>query len=177
MKEEIWKDIPGYEGLYQVSSLGRVRSLDRVILRNDGKSRFFKGRTLKLSRGKNDYLTCNLCINSISRTHYVHQLTAMALLNHAPGGHSLVVDHINNVKTDNRLENLQLISQRHNLSKDKNGTSRYPGVSWYRRVKKWQAHIVINGKHAHLGYFTDESEAALAYQKALENHLESLKNC
>jgi len=172
MNGEIWKDIPGYEGLYQVSNTGNVRSLDRVIHGEYEKPRPRKGVTLK-PRVIRGYKYCSLSTNGIVKTYPVHQLAAMAFLNHKPDGHSLVVDHINNVKTDNRLENLQLISQRHNLSKDKNGTSRYPGVSWYRRVKKWQAHIVINGKHAHLGYFTDESEAALAYQNALKEHLTS----
>jgi hypothetical protein len=101
----------------------------------------------------------------------------MAFLNHTPNGSSsLVVDHINNIKTDNRLSNLQLVTIRYNLSKDKTGTSKYTGVSWHSRDKNWQASIRINGKKAYLGSFQDESEAALAYQNALEKH-ESLKKC
>jgi len=175
MQEEIWKDIPGYEGLYQVSDQGRVRSLDRIVNVKGVKPRFLKGEIMKLplSRG---YPNCFLCTNGVKTRHDVHKLVAMAFLNHKPNGISgLVVDHINNIPTDNRLENLQLVSQRYNSTKDSKGTSKYPGVSWYG--KKWRTQIVMGGKVIHLGYFTDESEAALAYQKALENHLESLKNC
>lgn len=176
MNEEIWKDIPGYEGYYQISSLGRVRSLDRVVHTAHGGTRFLKGTVFRLFM-RRGYLTCGLSINGTKRTHQVHQLVAMAFLNHNPNGHTLIVDHINNIPSDNRLENLQLVSHRYNLSKDKKGTSMYPGVSWFRRDKKWQAAIRINRNLIHLGFYKDESEAALAYQKALENHLESLKNC
>jgi hypothetical protein len=92
---------------------------------------------------------------------------AMAFLNHTPNRRSLVVDHINNIKTDNRLENLQIVSQRHNTSKDKKGTSKYTGVSRCNRGKKWMACIRINGNKILLGYYADEDEAGLAYQNAL----------
>lgn len=176
MQEEIWRDIPGYEGLYQVSNTGNVRSLDRVIRGEYERPRPRKGVTLK-PRVIRGYKYCSLSTNGIVKTYPVHQLAAMAFLNHKPDGHSLVVDHINNIKTDNRLENLQIVTARHNLTKDKKGTSKYPGVSWNSQHKKWAAKIAINGKEIFLGYFTDESEAAIAYQKALENHLASLKNC
>jgi len=172
MKEEIWKDIPGYEGLYQVSNIGNVRSLDRIIYGEYERPHHRKGVILK-PRVQRGYKYCTLSTDGIAQTYQVHQLVAMAFLNHKPQGHTLVVDHINNIKTDNRLENLQLVSSRHNLSKDKKGTSKYPGVCWNSQNKKWQAYISINKKDTHLGYFTDESEAALAYQNALKEHLTS----
>ena len=48
MNEEIWKDIPGFEGLYQASNWGRVRSLDRVVTRKDGRKQLYKGKLLKI---------------------------------------------------------------------------------------------------------------------------------
>jgi hypothetical protein len=85
-------------------------------------------------------------------------LVAMAFLNHKPDGtHKIVVDHINNNKLDNRVVNLQLISQRENLSKDrKDGTSKYVGVCWKKSRNKWQVDIKIDGKRKYLGLFTDE---------------------
>jgi ribosomal protein L15E len=73
----------------------------------------------------------------------------MAFLNHTPCGYKIVVDHIdNNIKTDNRLENLQLITQRENVSKDiKNTSSKYIGVCWHKKAKKWRSSIQINGKY------------------------------
>lgn len=168
MNGELWKDIPGYEGIYQVSDLGNVRSLDRVV---HGKGRYLcfkKGRILK--PGLRDGYQCYcLCINGTQRTYYTHQLVAIVFLNHKPDGQNLVVDHINNIKTDNRLENLQVITQRYNSSKDSRGTSKYTGVYWQIKAKKWMAYITINGKRIHLGLFTDEEEAGLAYQKALDS--------
>jgi hypothetical protein len=166
MNVEQWKDIPGFEGFYQVSDLGRVKSLDRVVLRENTTSYFREGRILKpFLRG--GYQSCGLCINGISRNHLVHQLIAMTFMGHKPDGFSLVVDHINNIKTDNRLENLQIVTNRHNSTKDKKGTSKFVGVSWNSQNKKWKANIKIDGKPNYLGYFTDEAEAGLAYQNAL----------
>lgn len=166
MNGENWRDIPGFEEIYQVSSHGRVRSLDRVVYRKDDTSYFQKGRILNLFiRGC--YHSCDLSINAFKRSYPVHQLVAMAFLNHKPDGYSLVVDHINNIKTDNRLENLQIVTNRYNSTKDLKGTSKYPGVSWSRQNKKWKANIKIDGKHNYLGYFKDEVEASLAYQNAL----------
>jgi len=93
----------------------------------------------------------------------------MAFLNHKPNGLNLVVDHVNNIKTDNRLGNLQVVSQRYNSTKNKKeGTSKYPGVYWHSKEKKWMAAIRINGKKVHLGTFSDEAMAGLAYQRVLE---------
>tara|TARA_R110001606_G_scaffold117801_2_gene247758 strand:- start:6393 stop:6878 length:486 start_codon:yes stop_codon:yes gene_type:complete len=160
---EIYRDIPNYED-YQVSNLGNVKSLK-------GK----KERVLKSSTLGAGYLKVALCKNGKSKTFTVHKLVAMAFLNHTFNGFKgLIIDHKNAIKSDNRLENLQLISQRLNASKDRKGTSKYTGVSWYKACDKWQSHIIINGKIKHLGYFTNEIEASNEYQKALKNHLKTL---
>jgi hypothetical protein len=97
-------------------------------------------------------------------------LVAIAFLGHKPRGFKIVVDHINNDKSDNRLENLQLTTNRQNSSKDrKNKTSRYTGVSWVKKSKKWQSLIQIRGKEKCLGHFISEEHAHLAYQKALKS--------
>ena len=97
-----------------------------------------------------------------------HVLVAMAFLGHVRNGHVIVVDHINNNISDNRLENLQLITQRQNSSKDKNGySSKYVGVYLKKKSGKWIAQIIINKKHNYLGIFNTEIEAHKAYEKAL----------
>lgn len=170
MNGEIWKDVPGYEGYYQVSDFGNVRSLDRFVHHLDGNTRFQSGRVLK-PFDRAGYQSCALSINAIKRSYPVHQLVAMAFLNHTPNGHAVVVDHINNTPSDNRLENLQLVSNRYNSSKDKKGTSKYTGVSWDSKTKKWIVRAFLNGRQINLGRFMDEIEAALAYQNALKDHL------
>lgn len=155
---EIWKDIPGFEGRYLISNKGRLKSIifkkHRILKPGiDGK---YRHRTLSLGKLKGE-------------KHFkIHVLVAIAFLDHKPCGHELVVDHINNNPLDNRLENLQIITHRENISKDKTGNSKYAGVHFSKHVKKWQAGIVINNKKYHIGTFTCEKEANLAYQKALK---------
>jgi hypothetical protein len=156
--QEIWKDVPNYEGIYQVSNLGNVKSL-----------KFGKEKTLKKRSDKDGYLLFNLSKNGICKTNKAHKLVAIAFLNHKQCGYKVIVDHINNIKTDNRVENLQLITVRQNCSKDrKNKTSKYTGVIYYKNTNKWRAQISINGKLKYLGDFKNEYDAHLAYQNKLK---------
>ncbi len=93
--KEVWKDIPGYEGYYQASSLGRIRSLDRTVLTTNGQDRFYKGRIIKGNVDKDGYRRTTLKKNNIGRTFKFSQLVAMAFLGHKPNGHTLIVNHIN----------------------------------------------------------------------------------
>jgi len=168
---EEFRDIPGYEGLYQVSNLGNVKSLARTIIRSNDKPQSFKERILKPGNIKN-YLMVVLHNAGKDKNYKVHQLVAMTFLNHIPNGHiGLVVDHIDNDSLNNNLENLQLINTRENNSKDRTGgTSQYVGVSWHKPNKNWTAKIWMNGKKKHLGSFKCELEASEAYQKALKDY-------
>ena len=165
---EIWRDIKGFEGLYEISNLGRVKSLARIVTTARG-SRLRKERILKLSFDGKRYLNVKIYKNNKSKTIKVHQLVAITFLNHKPEGHSSVVDHIDNNPLNNELGNLQIISQRENSSKDTKGSSQYTGVCWDKSRKKWLSCITINGKLKYLGRFKDETKAAEAYQIALKN--------
>jgi len=156
---EIFKKIKGYPD-YEVSNLGRVKSLC-----------FNKERILKAGIGSGGYLNVRL-YNPNPKSFDIHKLVAIAFLNHNPDGTTkIVVDHINHVKTDNRTDNLQLITHRKNLSKDRvryNYSSKYVGVSWHKNRNKWIASIGVDGKLKHLGYFTNELEASQSHQTALK---------
>lgn len=168
MQEEIWKDIPGYEGHYQVSNLGRVKSLSRDSW--NGKV-FFKTveRVLRQKKNTNGYLSVTLSKNDKKKTLRVHQMVAVCFLDHVICGFKLVVDHINGDKTNNNVENLQIITTRMNIIKSrKPGTSKYTGVCFDKYSNKFKATIGFNGKNKHLGNFSNEYEAHLAYQKALK---------
>jgi len=163
--KETWKDIPGYEGLYQVSDLGRIKSLPKKTI---DKRRFLKERVLSNSINGRGRECVTLRLNGERKTYGVHQLVAMAFMGHKPCGYNMVVDHIDNNHLNNRLDNLQLITQRENSSKDKVGyTSKYTGVHWFKLTKKWRASIRIDGKRKDLGFFNDEYDAHLAYQNEL----------
>lgn len=79
------------------------------------------------------------------------------------------VDHINNVKDDNRIVNLREATNAENSKNKKaqvGGSSKYKGVCWYKSSSKWSAQIRVNYKKIHLGHYDNEEEAALAYNKA-----------
>lgn len=161
---EVWKDIPEYEGLYQVSNLGNVRSLNRICSRG----RKIKGTVLKPGLSSVGYFNVNLYKSGELKTKTVHTLVSYAFLDHTPNGVKLVVNHIDINRENNNLYNLEIITNRENTNKKHlKSSSEYVGVSWTKRNKKWQAQIYVNGKIKHLGYFIDELEAAQSYQNEL----------
>lgn len=173
MKEEIWKDIPNYEGYYQVSDMGNVRSLDRTV--PDGKvgTKRLKCRLIVGCLDKLGYRRHVLSKKNAKKTHLTSQLVAQAFLNHPTIGSKLVVDHINGVTDDNRLSNLRIVTHRENLStcfraNSESFTSKYVGVSKAKVNSKWCAHITHKSKRYHLGYFENEIDASTAYQTALK---------
>ena len=158
---EEWREVRGYEGIYEVSNLGNLKSLARKRVLND--------KILKGGVDGGGYLSVCLSKDRMLKTRLVHQLVAIAFLGHEPSGHKLVVNHINHNRQDNRVENLELVTQRNNANqKHLNSSSEHTGVCWQKRANKWHAQITIGGKRKHLGYFTDELEAAEAYQSKLK---------
>lgn len=164
---EIWKDIEGYEGLYQVSSLGRVKSLERIVPNSSNGFRKIKERIRKTPKASHGYANVTLSKGNKISVFLVHQLVAIAFLDHTPNKFELVVDHINDNKLDNRAENLQIVTNRFNSTKNPRGSSKYVGVSFDNSNKKWKSAIQINGENILLGNFDCELKAAEAYQKKL----------
>ena len=170
-KKEVWKDIHDYIGLYQVSNLGRVRSLERKAIHSSLNGLItIKEKILKPILTNCGYHQVNLYYDGFMKCFLIQKLVVITFLNKNVYGNMIVIDHINNIKTDNRLENLQIIPQRENASKDrKNGTSKYIGVSWSKQNSKWKVNIYINNKNIFLGYYVDEEIANEHYKIALEN--------
>lgn len=109
---EKWKDVVGYEGVYEVSNQGRVRSRDHI----DTIGRFRRGRVLKPAIHNRGYTYVNLYdarTNQKSRE-YIHRIVARAFIGEPPRGHN--VDHINRVRDDNRLENLRYLTIKENCA-------------------------------------------------------------
>jgi len=102
MQVEIWKDVAGYEGLYQVSSWGNIKSLDRKVVRFDGKIKTFK--KVERSLGLKSYKTVGLSKEGKRKTHKVHRLVAIAFLKNKNGN---IVNHIDFNPSNNRADNLE----------------------------------------------------------------------
>jgi|LakMenEpi03Aug12_release.lakeMendotaPanAssembly.Ray.scaffolds.fasta_scaffold916487_1 hypothetical protein len=160
---EVWKDIPNYEGLYQVSNIGNVKSL--------GNDKARKERILKPGKDGNGYYQVILSKEGKRKTMAVHVLVAIAFLGHIPDGtHRIVPDHKDGDKSNNGADNLELITQSENIKRywsTQKTSSQYTGVYWNKPANKWVTQIYVDRKRKHIGCFTDEYEAHLAYQKAL----------
>ena len=107
---EIWKDIEGYEGLYQVSNLGRVKSL------GNGNSNASKEKILKPGKNRENYLLVVLNKNGERRTCSVHRLVANAFIpnpNNKP-----CVDHVNTIRVDNRVDNIRWCTYKENSNNE-----------------------------------------------------------
>ena len=113
MSEEQWLDIPGYEGYYQASDAGRVRSVERVITSRLGVSWLKRSVVLKPSLGSSGYLQVNLSVANKTKIFMVHRLIAMTFLGHRPEG--LDTCHNDGNKLNNAVSNLRYDTRSANL--------------------------------------------------------------
>lgn len=108
---EIWKPVKGFEGLYEVSNMGNVRSVDRYVMFGD-RCCFLKGKPRKPYLTPKGYLSATLSKNKKGKNYLVHRLVAEAFI--ANPNESPFVDHINTIRDDNRVENLRWCSYKEN---------------------------------------------------------------
>jgi hypothetical protein len=169
LENEIWKDIPGFEGNYQVSDLGRVKSLSREVLGSKNSTYLINERFLKLQISKQGYYIITFRKNNEVKTYSVHQLVAICFLNHTPCGYKIEVNHKDRKRLNNRLSNLELLTRvEHSKHTHQNKTSSFRGVTWNKNDKKWVARVTIKAKTKYLGSFNVEMEAYEAVLKAEE---------
>lgn len=155
---EEYKDIPGYEGLYQVSNFGNVKSL------NYNRTGIEKTLKSKINKSTN-YCEISLCKNGKMKSFAVHQLVAMAFLKHIPEKYVLTVNHIDNNKLNNNISNLEVVPVRYNTSCHKTD----PGINWREEYKFWEVRIRINKDKIYLGSSKDKEKALQLYKRALDN--------
>lgn len=169
MQEE-WKDVVGYEGLYQVSNLGRVKIVGRIAKRSDGKTQTVYEKIAKQQLSTSGYPSVTILKEGKFKSVSVHGLMAEAFLDHS-ATKGLVIDHIDGNRKNNNLTNLQIITHRENVGKGfKNfkKTSKYTGVYFDKIIKRYKSFIRVNGKKTYLGSFNCETLAHITYQLKLK---------
>lgn len=130
---EIWKDVKGYEGAYQVSNLGKVKSLSRL----DARKHLRPEKILKSFDIGNGYFRVNLFKNGKMSQNYIHRLVAEAFIPKIEGRN--IVNHLNENPSDNRALNLAWVTTKENLNY---------GTAVERRAKKCQKQIIRIDLHS-----------------------------
>ena len=149
MKNEEWRDVVGYEGLYQVSDQGRVKNLERTFIDKIGRERYVKECILKPGMDKGGYLRVGLCDGEKRKTFKVHRLVCEAF--HENPDNKPQVNHINEIKTDNRASNLEWATARENSNfgtrNERLGKARSKPVAQYAQdgelIKVWPSTMEV----------------------------------
>jgi hypothetical protein len=165
-KIENWKDIVGFEGQYQVSDQGRIKSLYRTGFKSNG-HRFVVKEIIRkpVPNTKNGYL--EVIFPQTRKAYFIfkiHRLVAQAFI----GASELHVNHKNGDVTDNRAENLEYVTNLENMNhryRDLRNEKNY-GVYWHKKNKKWISQIKVDQHRVYLGCFEDKEEAYDVYYLA-----------
>ncbi len=171
--KEIFKNVIGYEGIYQVSNLGNVKTLSRMAKHYRGGEKLIHEKQLKQNKDGAGYLCVGLYLNGKQIKKPIHRIVAECFLTPIKSNVKVVVDHIDNDKNNNNITNLQYITHRENTYKDKVNKGIFKGITgvcFYKPRNKYVAKIYINGISKHLGYFTTPEQAGIAYQNELINN-------
>lgn len=131
LPNEEWRDM-SYSPYYKISNYGRVKSIERIIVRSDGYTKSINERILRPNIGTSGYLYVNCSKKGKNKTIYIHQAVALAFIGEPNG---MDVDHINSIKTDNRLENLRYLSHFENSSRANTGRHKNNSMEKNPRAK------------------------------------------
>ncbi len=149
---ERWKPVPGYEGFYEVSDRGDVRSLKRATT---------SGKVLKLSKTKHGYLKVTLSKNGEHKTAAVHRLVALAFLENPDNKQE--VNHKNGIRTDNSLENLEWVTNSENQLHAYRELGKKPTAYWKNRPRKFARRFTPEQVRAIRSDMRSYPEIAAAY--------------
>lgn len=168
--EEIFVPIKGYEGVYDVSNLGRVYSHHTW---NNVINGIIKPILMKVG-----YYGYSLSLNDKSKVHYMHRLIAQHFIDN-PNGYKFV-DHIDGNRLNNSIDNLRWCTKRQNEtfrnSRKLNYSSKYTGVCYDKYWNMYKASTRLNGKTYNIGTYKTEEEAYEAYKNFVRNNEELSKS-
>ena len=153
MIQEVYKQYKDTN--YQVSNLGNIKNIksDKILVQTIG----------------NTYKKVDIYHNKLRTTKRVHNLVAEVWLNHVPNkSQKIIVDHIDNNPLNNKVSNLQLISQRDNVIKSTISNTGVTGIHYLKSKLKYMASIKIKGKSKQIGCFDTLKEAKESYEKIIK---------
>lgn len=175
--KEIWLDIEDHEGIYKVSSIGRVKSMTRVVDDGKGFTRNIPERILRPQNTSQGYEKVTLySANKKPKQAKVHRLVALHFISNPNCVN--YVDHIDGCVTNNLVSNLRWCTNRENTNygmAKKKTTSKYPGVFWESASGNWRVKIMLDKKRqTNVGSFNCEIEAKEAYEDVLRNGIDAI---
>lgn len=159
MEEEIWKDIGGYEGLYQVSNLGRVRSLDRMVGDRWGGKRLYKGKIMKTPLNSDGYCCVDLCKENKRKTYRVNRLVAIAFIKNDDPINKIFVNHKDEDRANNYANNLEWCTPEYN-SNYGTKTQRIIESEWWNKNNRNMGKKVVLKSNSKLILFPSLMEAS-----------------
>ena len=173
----------GLETNIEVTICGRVRRVFKDWMELYRKSKEVDFSRFKESSKKFSYRSINFIYkgyNGNRKTLFVHTIVACVFLNHSADAYNknkIVIDHIDSNRYNNHADNLRIVTNRENLSKERTIKSGLPtGVTYHKRIKAYEASISVKKKRYYLGVYNSAEEASQVYQNALEELNKFLKD-
>ena len=164
--EEIWKEVPGYEGLYEVSNLGRVKSCKKTVIRSNGRKISFPEKIMKPSVNHKGYLIIDLRKNGKRSGGFVHRLVGKDFIDNPFNKEQ--INHKNGNKEDNCVQNLEWVTNQENMAhayKSLGRTNKAASESRKRIVEQ------LNGDGSIVNIFESIKEA---YEKTGINNISAV---
>ena len=167
---EVWKDIKGYEGLYQISNLGRVRRLKMWAGNKYSNKWCYDVKILKPNSNGKGYLTVGLCKKKIRKNHYIHRLVATHFLNGYQNGY--VVHHKDHNVANNAYYNLEWCSQKENIKHSIDNmkimhNTKLPKETNEKYIRLRHNKFELNINKKYIGRYSSLSEAIVERDKIL----------
>lgn len=161
---EVWENIKGYEGLYQVSNIGRVKALRKIVHYNNAQ-RTQEERIMRPEVIKKGYLRVLLCFKGTQKHQQVHRLVYSAFKGDIPEG--ILINHKDLDKKNNCIDNLELMTNRQNAHHYRRSVGRSLPLGVSKVRNKYKAVIQINKKAIRLGVYDTPEQAGAVFQKAI----------